>query len=135
MNREIKFKAWDEGNKIMHNNFQFINSGNEGNDWVCFISDKQDCDRTNGLLLNNPYFAQQLKVMQCIGKEDCKANMIYEGDILKTDSGANMFVTYREDMTQFVCRFTTGASMNIEKSWEIIGNIYQNPELLETVQK
>jgi len=29
---QIKLKAWDEGNKIMHNNFQFIKSGEESND-------------------------------------------------------------------------------------------------------
>lgn len=38
--REIKFRAFDEGNKIMHYDFQFIKSGDEGNDWIIFTSDK-----------------------------------------------------------------------------------------------
>ncbi len=29
--REIKFRAWDEKNKIMHYDFQFIKSGEEDN--------------------------------------------------------------------------------------------------------
>lgn len=39
--RTIRFRAWDEQNKIMHNDFQFIKSGDEGNDWIVFTSDKQ----------------------------------------------------------------------------------------------
>lgn len=37
MEREIKFRAWDENNEVMHNDFQFIKSGNDGNDWILFI--------------------------------------------------------------------------------------------------
>lgn len=32
--KEIKFRAWDEQNKVMHNDFQFIKSGDSGNDWI-----------------------------------------------------------------------------------------------------
>ena len=38
--RDIKFRAWNEMSKAMHYNFKFINSGDSGNDWIIFISDK-----------------------------------------------------------------------------------------------
>jgi len=64
--REIKFRVWDEGNKVMHQNFQFIKSGDEGNDWIIFISDKFTLENhtTNPFMNPSPYFSQQLKIMQ-----------------------------------------------------------------------
>ena len=46
MKDRLKFRAWDKFNQIMHYDFQFIKSGEEGNDWICFVSDKQQmkCD-------------------------------------------------------------------------------------------
>lgn len=39
--KNSKLRAWDEQNKVMHHDFQFIKSGNDGNDWIVFSSDKQ----------------------------------------------------------------------------------------------
>ena len=56
MDRIIKFRAWDEGNKIMHHNFQWFDStkggvDKEGTSWICFISDKEDADRSKIMVL------------------------------------------------------------------------------------
>ena len=66
--REIKFRAWDEQNKVMHNEVEFIRSGIDGNDWILFKSDKQKLE--DGNVLNNPYFQQQIKLMQYTGLKD-----------------------------------------------------------------
>ena len=139
MDRIIKFRAWDEGNKIMHHNFQWFDStkggvDKEGTSWICFISDKEDADRStdNGIIFNNPYFFQQLKKMQFTGRADKNGIDIYEGDILKTDTNMNAQVIYRDDLSSFVCRLIPDgrATLCIEAAWHVIGNIYENPELL-----
>lgn len=56
---QVKLKAWDEKQKIMHYDFQFIKS----NDWIIFTSDKQKLtDKPHPF--QNPYCIQQLKIME-----------------------------------------------------------------------
>ena len=150
MKRELKFRAWDEMNKVMHYDFQFIKSGDEGNDWIIFISDKFPLTeyKTNPFSNPNPYFAQQLKIMQFTELTDKNRKEIYEGDILKISS-ENSSGTVRKGIYE-VDYFAGGFSMK-RKSWdeiirshlgefpngntEVIGNIYENENLIEAGEK
>ena len=132
MNRQLKFRAWDEGNHTMHNNFQFIKSGDEGNDWIIFISDRQPLDVTVGIPpLENPYFQQQLKIMQFTGLKDKNDKEIYEGDIIRgyIANDLDNKVTTRVYWDASANR--SGWSIALTHELEIVGNIYENPELLK----
>ena len=65
------------------------------------------------------------------GLKDKNGKEVFEGDIVKTDSGAHMKVSYREDMARFVLRFKEGASSDLTNDLEVIGNIYENEYLLK----
>lgn len=138
MNDRFKFRAYDEFNKIMHYDFQFIKSGDKGNDWMIFQSDKQklDFDKEKAFCINiypNPCFAQQLKIMQYTGLKDKNGKLIYEGDVVKQNK-TMYYVTWEKGSYGF-CDIRTKITYTVEfimnKRQEVIGNIYENPELLK----
>ncbi len=114
MTREIKFRAWDkEQNNMWH--------------WENLI-DKQ-CT-----YLNSKYFV----AMQFTGIQDKNGKDIYEGDkVIGTDPHGNTdrgVVDYETSEAAFVYRFTSpetwGRFKTDYETYEVIGNIYENPELL-----
>ena len=143
-NSRFKFRAWDEQNKIMHNEVEFIRSGTEKNDWILFKSDKQKLECGN--VLNNPYFQQQINIMQYTGFK-IKNIEIYENDIIRArkdylykvvfENGS--FVLYHlnkydgQELIRWglLSRFFDSDMKDILEKSEIIGNIYENPELLK----
>ena len=63
-------------------------------------------------------------LMQFTGLKDKNGREIYEGDVLKTDWGYNGVVEW--DLFHF-----NKIQGTISEECEIVGNIYENPELLE----
>lgn len=138
---ERKRRAWDEINKIMHYDFEFIKSGNTGNDWIVFKSDLQPLDweklRIEGSVhpFNNPRFAQQLIIMEGSGYFDKNNREIYDCDIVKVvpdgevDPYERICVVHitQQGYTLWInggiCVF--GYSENTE----IIGNTFENETL------
>jgi len=113
-----------------------------------FASDKQTL-KSKPHPLENPYFSQQLKIMQFTGRHDKNRKEIYEGDILKLDYNDAIYTMKWNDM--YLCYdwevhgeteiFTNALCYSIENAVEktgiplfkqsiVIGNIYENPELL-----
>ena len=112
--RKIKFRAWDKLNKEMIN-FESIN----------FQERRVYKDTVSYRKFND------IELMQYTGLKDMKGKEFYEGDIL--------FESFGEEYSKIV--FDNGSfraevdecSLDLEdysNICEVVGNIYENPELL-----
>jgi uncharacterized phage protein (TIGR01671 family) len=146
--RDIKFRAWDEGKHIMHYDFQFIQSGDEGNDWIVFKSSHPSYNLFD-VAINNPSFSQQLKKMQYTGLKDKNGKEIYEGDIITRTKFNGEFVhntkvRWSDASAGFVVEtleakefegephtLTYPLNGGLSRIGEIIGNIYEHKHLVD----
>lgn len=116
----IKFRAWDIKKCIRVNDF--------------FITPKGDLLCSDYLDLN---LNDELELMQYTDLKDKNGIEIYEKDILKSPKGILWIVSQHKSGTWVVSKLPTPATEcfsleDLNPIWmEIIGNIYDNPELLE----
>lgn len=109
MNRPIKFRAWDTYNK----------------EWIYL-----EIENANQLWTDNWYTAEKLENLgQFTGLLDKHRNEVYEGDVIKINNGSShkkRAVKYTKGLHNVpLAKFTV---------FEIIGNIYENPELLSITE-
>ena len=129
--REIKFRAWDKLNKQMLELNQ-----------LCFEDDSEPYMRKGiiGKKGHNHfqhYNFEDSILMQYTGLKDKNGKEIWEGDVVKicrVDGTKCEFaqVIYNEKMTGFGAirnPLEIAAMLSIGEHVEIIGNIYENPEL------
>ena len=117
MNREIKFRAWDEVSEKMLNWNDFLDTNMKNT----FIAPE-----STGLIL-----------MQYTGLHDKNGKEIHEGDIVKyRDSRGQHIEKVIFDKGCFYAGMHWGSSTRVAPKLintrisEVIGNIYDNPELL-----
>lgn len=112
--REIKFRIWDgEGMITTDGNYHF--------------------DDYNGLVFHSEYGGVRIdvKLMQYTGLKDKNGKEIYEGDIITDGQGDKRTIVFRNGW--FCAEYPSGQLyMPSEMYREIIGNIYENPDLLST---
>lgn len=134
--REIKFRAWDGKEKIM---------------WIdIHLTDVDSDDGSNGFLVDRirngkleesflfgNYSDEHIVWMQYTGLHDKNGKEIYEGDILSFEVFAYKtqgIVKYIENGFWLTNEIGDRYVPDLEYS-EVIGNIYENPELVSKLNK
>lgn len=125
--REIKFRAWD-------------NETNEMLDMVTVACERKDpwppLYTKDGII--NGIDHQDYVLMQYTGLRDKNGKEVYQGDIVRCSRGCPHEVIWLEEYggtyvggmpTWYLSGISEGYAWTGEE--EIIGNIYENPELLE----
>ena len=115
--REIKFRAWDDGKMDYNPTFGECSFG--------------------GSYVNSfePSEYEKRTFMQFTGLHDKNGKEIYEGDVVKTPKYGNSQVVEYADINASDDMTAPGMGFQFNdypSNMEIIGNIYENPELLET---
>ena len=119
--KEIKFRAWDKENKKMvysgTDDFWFMSFDNESIGILGCHNIGGDPDTT----------IDSFELMQFVGLTDKNGKKIYEGDIVSSSNKGIKKVFW----SKLDCQFAIdGTYLYRMADIEIIGNIYENPELL-----
>lgn len=123
--REIKFRAWLKEEKIMGEVLGIDILHKE----IFFSNEDANCYEHTDF--------KDIELMQYTGLKDKNNKEIYEGDILKLrDNHGIQLVKYHDEWSAFIVESQKDTSVGVlglyfdKEDFEIIGNAYENPELL-----
>ena len=120
--REIKFRAWHKEKKIMGEVLGIDILHKE----IFFSNEDVDCYEHTDF--------KDIELMEYTGLKDKNEKEIYEGDIVIHHSKMHKII-FNTEKARFVLRddefeLEIPFTNNNNKRMEIVGNIYENPELL-----
>lgn len=120
--RKIKFRAWDKEQKIM------FSAEEMGEDELTLAVDGRGFVNVSNMPgIPSGYAGDKMIPLQYTGYIDKNGKEIYEGDIIRYSYRSNLTVIeWREKEAQW----SMGGYHS--ESVEVIGNIYENPELLKS---
>ena len=142
--REIKFRAWDKKeNKLVYEleseftdtGLRFYSIDMDGD--IGYIESVTGCDETN---LDFGTIKDRFMLMQYTGLKDKNGKEIYEGDIVKANFDDIKYKEIKEFNSEvifgygqfYVCHNSIVYPVfDIFAHIEMIGNIYENPELMK----
>lgn len=120
--REFKFRAWDLRKKEFVNNEYLLTDSVNGTMKIAGVTYKQDPDDMD----------DEVDVSQFTGLQDDIDTDIYEGDLVQTMSLGILAIEWNDDTCKF--QFSDGSDINDGENYGtsklVVGNIYENPELV-----
>jgi uncharacterized phage protein (TIGR01671 family) len=146
MEREIKFRLWHIEDKQMYSyDFMWGRSGQSGSGWVDCVPFGEE--REVGFFKHGNQIGidpHDCEIMQYTGLKDKNGTEIYEGDIVKAhyslpDIGYGSIDYSIQGDVLFSSEYgdweVYGDRLYVADVVEVIGNIYQHPELLKEAVK
>lgn len=125
MENRFKFRVWDKTTETMHYNAEETYNG-------IFGKPKIEHTSFSGLLNDIQYI-----IMQGIGLKDVSGQLIYEGDVVLFGPNPDdiAVIEWNKDECKFVVDEIFDNTISDFSNWfgedlEIIGNIYENPDLI-----
>lgn len=97
--------------------------------WIC-IQANESID-----LLTQSHLTQKTDWMQFTGLKDCNGKEVYEGDILQylNDDKYKFTIQWNNEIAAFeICKGLLSYKLGVLSELEVIGNIHQNIELLNS---
>jgi uncharacterized phage protein (TIGR01671 family) len=125
MSRPIKFRAWDKDNKKMQTYFEITSQG--------IIKKPVNL----GFVNHENRELKHYELMQFTGLLDKNGVEIFEGDIIKDPQGnvGKVFYTPASYLVNWHRKDGSWETDNCIGYGEVIGNVFENPELLGTEGK
>lgn len=134
MNRQIKFRAWDKTYKRMNYKVQVGNTDHADPNYTCnsIWVDSGDFKTIGWMDADD----KCIDLMQFTGLKDKFGKEIYEGDIvIHLDSADTCVVIFQKETAMFLAQEIGDETLGfgIEDVTAVIGNIYENADLLSEV--
>jgi uncharacterized phage protein (TIGR01671 family) len=126
--REIKYRMWNKKEKKMYDI------------GVLDFDDKKAYMRGYLNYTVSNYMFENIELMQYTGLHDKNGKEIYEGDVLRFSEVDTAIVKWNEKYSYFMVKpiqdyyfdsDVLGHTLEYNDSVEVIGNIYENPDLLK----
>lgn len=125
-----KFRAWDKRKNVMRDVAVLHFTKNGKTNFIEYWINPTEL---------KSYHVRNIDLMQSTGLKDKNGVEIFEGDLVEHDDNLNgdwetfeaCEVVYDKDYAQFCFKWDAGNFLTDYRNLNVIGNIYENPELLE----
>ncbi|MFG6267024.1 YopX family protein [Streptococcus pyogenes] len=122
-----KFRVWDKSNKKMCD-VKALSEFNGGE-----VTIKRDGENASYVVP-----IERVILMQSIGLKDKNGVEVFDGDIMFYEQDCYQYTLVKYDKDKLAFVLYDGCERLYHELWgpgEVIGNIYENPELLESVEE